>query len=199
MYLAAADLTITVVDPQGAAVSSARVALYRVGSSRAAAVEDTSASGVAAFTSLGAANYRVQVLAPGFAPAEAQSEGAPALRVQLRLATASQSVVVSADGTPLPGEVAAADTSLMTGAELKTLNPVSAADAVRFLPGVVTSSNGREGSLGSLFVRGGDSRYNKVIIDGVTVNDPGGTFDFGVVPMDQVERVEMVRGAESTL
>ncbi len=199
LYLPAADLTITVVDPQGAAVAAARVALYRVGSSRAAAVEDTAAAGVAVFPSLAAGNYRVQVLAPGFAPAEKDSEGASALQVQLRLATTSQSVVVSAEGTPLASEEAAADTSLLTGAELKTLNPASAADAVRFLPGVVTSSNGREGSLASLFVRGGDSRYNKVIIDGVTVNDPGGTFDFGVVPMDQVDRVEMVRGAESTL
>src|SRR6185437_13318629 len=53
--------------------------------------------------------------------------------------------------------------------------------------------------LASLFVRGGDSRYNKVIIDGVTVNDPGGTFNFGVVPMDQVGRLEFVRGAQSDL
>ena len=51
----------------------------------------------------------------------------------------------------------------------------------------------------SLFVRGGESNYNKVIIDGVPVNDPGGIFDFGVVPMDNVERVEMVRGPESTI
>ena len=48
-------------------------------------------------------------------------------------------------------------------------------------------------------MRGGDSRYNKVIVDGVAVNDPGGTFDFGVVPMYQVDRLEFVRGAESTL
>jgi outer membrane cobalamin receptor len=50
-----------------------------------------------------------------------------------------------------------------------------------------------------LFVRGGDSRYNKVIIDGVSVNDPGGTFDFGVIPLQQTERLEFVRGAQSTL
>ena len=48
-------------------------------------------------------------------------------------------------------------------------------------------------------MRGGDSRYNKVIVDGVVVNDPGGTFDFGVVPMEQVDHIEFVRGAESTL
>ena len=50
-----------------------------------------------------------------------------------------------------------------------------------------------------MFVRGGDSRYNKVIIDGVPVNDPGGIFDFGVVPLAGAERLEFLRGAQSTL
>src|SRR5262249_6420311 len=48
-------------------------------------------------------------------------------------------------------------------------------------------------------VRGGESRYNKVIVDGVTVNEPGGTFDFGTLPMYQADRLEFVRGAQSTL
>jgi outer membrane cobalamin receptor len=48
-------------------------------------------------------------------------------------------------------------------------------------------------------VRGGESRYNKVIVDGVTINEPGGTFDFGTLPLDQADRMEFVRGAQSTL
>jgi outer membrane cobalamin receptor len=79
------------------------------------------------------------------------------------------------------------------------MRPVSAIDAVRFLPGAAVAVNGRRGGLASLFVRGGESRYNKVIVDGVTINDIGGTFDFGVVPLDQVQRLELVRGAGSTL
>ena len=62
------------------------------------------------------------------------------------------------------------------------MQPVAAADALRFLPGAIVNTAGQRGGLASLFVRGGDSRYNKVIVDGVTVNDPGGTFDFGIVP-----------------
>ena len=60
------------------------------------------------------------------------------------------------------------------------MQPVAAADAIRFLPGAVVNTVGQRGGQASLFVRGGDSRYNKVIIDGVPVNDPGGIFDFGV-------------------
>ena len=41
--------------------------------------------------------------------------------------------------------------------------------------------------------------YNKVIVDGVTVNEPGGAFDFGTLPLTEADRVEFVRGAQSTL
>src|SRR6202043_1790500 len=83
--------------------------------------------------------------------------------------------------------------------QLETMHPVSASDAVRYLPGAVVNTSGQRGGLSSLFVRGGDSTYNKVIVDGVTINEPGGTFDFGTLPMDQADRMEFVRGAESTL
>jgi vitamin B12 transporter len=82
---------------------------------------------------------------------------------------------------------------------LETMNPVAANDAMRFLPGAVVNTAGQRGGLASLFVRGGDSTYNKVIVDGVTVNEPGGTFDFGTLPMTQMDRVEFVRGTQSTL
>ena len=79
------------------------------------------------------------------------------------------------------------------------MQSIAAADALRFLPGAVVSTSGRRGGLASLFVRGGNSNYNKVIIDGVPVNDPGGIFDFGVAPLDGADRIELARGAQSTL
>ena len=79
------------------------------------------------------------------------------------------------------------------------MQPVAAADALALPPGALVNTTGRRGGLASLFVRGGESRYNKVLVDDVAINDPGGTFDFGVVPMGEVDRVEFVRGAESTL
>src|SRR6202140_4750739 len=79
------------------------------------------------------------------------------------------------------------------------MQPSSEADALRFLPGAVVNVAGQRGGLASLFVRGGDSRYNKVLIDNVPVNDSGGTMDFGVVPLSEVSRIEFARGAQSTL
>jgi outer membrane cobalamin receptor len=51
------------------------------------------------------------------------------------------------------------------------MNPVAADDALRFLPGAVVNTAGQRGGLSSLFVRGGDSNYNKVIVDGVSVTE----------------------------
>ena len=51
----------------------------------------------------------------------------------------------------------------------------------------------------SAFVRGGESRYARVLIDGVPVNQPGGAYDFGTVLPFELERVEVVRGAASSL
>ena len=106
---------------------------------------------------------------------------------------------MTATRNPVTLEDAGASVDTLLRAQLETMQPVAASDAVRFLPGAVVNTAGQRGGIASLFVRGGDSRYNKVIIDDVPVNEPGGTFDFGVVPLDEADRMEFVRGAESTL
>ena len=73
----------------------------------------------------------------------------------------------------VPTEAAGADVSSLSAAQLEVMQPMAAGDALRFLPGAVVNASGQRGGIASLFVRGGDSRYNKVIIDGVTVNEPG--------------------------
>ena len=88
---------------------------------------------------------------------------------------------------------------MLNAGQLEVMRPVAADDALHFLPGAVVSTQGQRGGLSSLFVRGGESTYNKVIVDGVPVNDPGGIFDFGVLPLAGADRMEFVRGAQSTL
>lgn len=197
----AADLKIRTIDPQAAAVTGARVVLLREASSSPVAVQTTSAEGLAKFTGLSDGRYRIDVLAPGFAR-QVVSTKVPhdgAVEVKLRLAATPETVEVTAARTPMQGdETGSAVTGLDAGA-LQTMQPVEEADAVRFLPGAVVNNAGRRGGLASLFVRGGDSRYNEVLIDGVVVNDPGGTFDFGVVPTVGIDRLEFMRGANSTL
>jgi vitamin B12 transporter len=198
----AADLKVKVIDPQSAAVAGAQVTLLGIESaSSSTKTAMTSAEGIATFGGLSSASsYQVQVLAPGFAPyKEIDSNHAELVTIQLHLAIASETVVVSATRTPVPAGETGASISTLESEQLETMQPVAADDAIRFLPGAIVNTAGQSGGLSSLFVRGGDSTYNKVIVDGVTVNEPGGTFDFGTLPLTQANRVEFLRGAQSTL
>jgi vitamin B12 transporter len=205
----AADLKVKVIDPQSAAVAGAQVSLFTSVPSTSVPrklrlTTTTSAEGVASFAGLMAEipadAYQIEVLAPGFAP---QGEKVPprsdSLTIQLHLATASETVVVTATRTPVPAEESGASISTLQSAQLETMQPIAADDAVRFLPGAVINTSGQRGGLSSLFVRGGDSTYNKVIVDGVTIDNPGETFDFGTVPLTEADRVEFLRGTQSTL
>ena len=160
----AADLTVKVLDPQGAAVAGAQVQLL-ADQSKIMAAQTTSPEGLAVFQRATGGPYRVKVLAPGFA-AETAGVESNELTVSLRLATAAETVVVSGTRTPVPGEAAGADIDALNGTQLITMQPTAAADTVRFFPGAVINAAGQRGGLTSLFVRGGESRYNKVIVDG---------------------------------
>ena len=195
----AADLTIKVVDPQSLPVAGAQAQLLRAGTSGVLATRTTSGDGLAVFHTNAIGPFQVRVLAPGFAVETIGDLEAEITTVQLRLATALETVVVTATRTPLPASEVGASVSTLSSAQLELMQPVAANDALRFLPGAVISTSGQRGGLSSLFVRGGESRYNKVIVDGVAVNEPGGTFDFGTLSLSQGDRMEFVRGTQSTL
>ncbi len=200
LAVASAEIKIKVVDPQDAAVAGAQVQLLKVGKSAPAAVLSTSAEGTVVFREAASSSYRVNVLAPGFAPETTDlSATSAAVTIKLRVATAAETVVVTATRTPVPSQAAGADVANLSGEQLEVMNSVAANDTLRFLPGAVVNTAGQRGGLSSLFVRGGESRYNKVIVDGVTINEPGGTFDFGTLPLAQADRLEFVRGAQGAL
>lgn len=196
----ASEIKIRVVDPQSAVVAGAEVELLKSGDAKPA-VAITSAEGVAVFSAVKSHSYQVRVLAPGFAPQtrDVSSESAEPIPIQLKLAPTAETVVVSGTRSPVPEENAGADVESVNGNQLEIMNPVAANDALRFLPGAVVDTAGQRGGLASLFVRGGHSTYNKVIVDGVTINIPGGGFDFGTLPLTEADRMEFMRGAQSTL
>jgi vitamin B12 transporter len=196
----AADLRIRVVDPQSAAVAGAQVSLFENTRSAPLDVQTTSADGAVLLRSSQPTPLRIRVLAPGFAPREITIQSSNEFpTIQLRLATQVETVVVSSTLSPLPEQESGSNVSSLDHAQLVVMNPVAANDAIRFLPGAVMNVQGQRGALSSLFVRGGDSRYNKVMVDGVAISDPGGTFDFGVMPLQETGRLEFLRGAQSTL
>ncbi len=198
----ASELKIHVVDPQSAAVSGAEVELFKGGSKVPSAVGTTSAEGAVTFKNAESATYQVRIRAAGFAERLA-TYSSPAsfgeLTIQLPLAITAETVVVTATRTPVPAESSGASVETLSGGQLQAMNPVDANDAIRFLPGAIVTTAGQRGGLSSLFVQGGNSNYNKVIVDGVTVNQPGGTFDFGTLPLTEADNLEFMRGAQSTL
>ena len=58
---------------------------------------------------------------------------------------------------------------------------------------------GGVGNLTGVFVRGGESTYNKVLLDGMPLNEPGGAFNFASLSPENIERIEVLRGAHSAL
>jgi vitamin B12 transporter len=200
LSIASAEIKIKVVDPQDAVVAGAEVQLLDVGRSTPAAVLTTSAEGLVIFRETASSSYRLYVLAPGFAAETVDlSPTAETITIKLRLATAAETVVVTATRTPVPSEAAGAAVSTLSIGQLEAMQPIAAADAIHFLPGAVVNTAGQRGGISSLFVRGGESTYNKVIVDGVAVDNPGQTFDFGNLPLTEADRLEFVRGAQSTL
>src|ERR1035437_4134828 len=199
---ASAEIKLRIVDPQDAAVAGAEVQLLKLG--KPVAVQRTSAEGLVLFRETASGAYRVNVLAPGFAAETLTVDVSPTaaaeiVTIKLRVATAAETVVVTATRTPVPSQAAGADVDSLSGEQLEVMQPVAADDAMRFLPGAVVNTAGQRGGISSLFVRGGESTYNKVIVDGVAVDNPGETFDFGTLALAQADRVEFVRGAQSTL
>ena len=108
-------------------------------------------------------------------------------------------VVVSASKVPLRTDALSQAVTVLTGDDLRARGVARVADALREVPGAQLVQSGSPGSITSLFLRGGESRYTKVLIDGVPVNAAGGYFDFSHLTTDNIERIEIVRGPSSVL
>ncbi len=108
-------------------------------------------------------------------------------------------IVVTATRTPLSIMRSPATVSVISGDELRREGIVSVVDALRHVPGLTVVQTGSYGGATSLFIRGGESKFAKVLVDGVAVNDAGGAFDFSSLSTDNLERIEIVRGPASVL
>jgi vitamin B12 transporter len=198
--LFAEELTVKVAGPDGRAVSGARVIAYERSSGAALASATTAGNGEARIP-VPASNYELEVVGPGFARATLNAPLAPEnhVEVQLKIAGPSQTVQVTATGTPIETAQSGADVTTVDDSVLINQQPISLSDSLRSLPGAVLNASGRRGGLTALFVRGGESRYNKVIVDGVPVNEIGGQYNFGTTSLVGADRIEFMRGAQSTL
>ncbi len=92
-----------------------------------------------------------------------------------------------------------ASVAVLNGDTLRARGIRDVAEALREIPGAAIVRSGSFGAQTSLFLRGGESDYVRVLIDGVPINDPGGSIDLSSYTLDDVDRIEVVRGPTSVL
>ena len=196
----AASIRGVVADTSGARVKGATVALFNNGHVVANTVSGADGSfeiltGTTGrfFIVVEAKSFR-QLETPGFYAGRLDSIERD---VVLEPEWVRESIVVAATGTPTPRPQTSAATSVLAGTDLATRADL--VGPLRLMPGTETVQIGQRGAQSSLFIRGGDSDDNKVLLDGVDASDLGGRFDFGSLTTTGLERAEIYRGPNSNL
>jgi len=109
-------------------------------------------------------------------------------------------VVVTATKIETPQERLGAAVDVITEDDLKTHNYETVGDALRQVPGVEIQRSGSLGKLTDLRIRGSSTSQVQVLVDGMRVKSPtAGSFDLSDLSIDQIERIEIVRGPQSTI
>jgi vitamin B12 transporter len=143
------------------------------------------------------------VEAPGFrvSPTPEVEVGTGAARVDLTLqpAPVREHVLVSATRGEAAQSTLGVSSTVLDAERIAEREASSFLTLLQDVPGVAIGRTGALGAQASMFIRGGDSNAARVLVDGVPVNDPGGEYDFGLQVPLELERVEIVRGAGSSL
>ena len=121
------------------------------------------------------------------------------LNLTLQLEALSSNVIVTAQAEPTLADQTTAPVSIITKDEIDQRQFVGLADALAFTPGVALGRTGPEGGTASIFLNGGNSNFTKVLVDGAPINPPGAAVDFSSLTLDNIDKVEVVRGAESAI
>jgi vitamin B12 transporter len=107
--------------------------------------------------------------------------------------------VVTAQALPLEVDSSPAPLTILTREQIDQRNATSLPDLLQTQPGFSMGRTGPEGGTASLFLDGGNSNYTKVLVDGVPANIPGGLIDFSNFTLSNIDKIEVVHGAESAL
>jgi vitamin B12 transporter len=185
-----------VVDPSHAAIPKASVRLI-AGDGTEAAHTITDQQGRFSFQQH-CDSCSLEVQLTGFrttrVPASAETR-----EIELQLAPVEESVVVTPNRTETPAVFVGSTTSVITKDEIDARQAPVVGDLLQSVPGVIVNRSGGYGAVTSMFTRGGDSDYTKVLLDGIPLNQPGGLFDFSTLQAANVDRIELVRGPQSAL
>jgi outer membrane cobalamin receptor len=195
--LYSADFTGVVVDPAGRPIAGAQVAAVNAkGVITRQLTGDSGRYNIYLSPLWEGVTFRVA--AAGFEP---RTVPIPAAKIQLNIAPVAESIRVVASAIDTPSSEQGSSVTVIQGREIRERNEAQIVDLLRQTPGMVIAQSGSRGSVASAFVRGGDSKYNLVLFNGIPVNGfyIGGSFDFAHLPADAIQEIDIARGAQSAV
>ena len=200
MVATAATVRGVVTDPSGGKIAGATVDLLYKGKVVAASV--SSADGSFQVMTGAPGRFILVVQAQSFRQVQTPVFYAGALdyierNVALEPEWVRESIVVTATGTPTPQAQTSSATNVIGPLDLSLRDNL--VSDLRLMPGTFVVQSGQMGSVASLFVRGGNSNDDKILLDGVDAGDMGNEFDFGSLSTTAVESAEVYRGTNSNL
>jgi vitamin B12 transporter len=195
-------ITGTITDPRGASIAGAQIIFEQIPS--AGETERTYSAGDGRFAlTLPSGRYRVVISRDSFAQVVQEIAIAAGetreWNIRMSLEPLSAKVVVTAQTIPLDAGSAPAPVTILTREDIERRGTTSLPDLLATQPGFSLGRTGPEGGSASLFLDGGNSNYTKVLVDGTPANSPGGLIDFSNFTLDNIEKIEVVHGAESAL
>ena len=149
-----------------------------------------------------AGKYRLRVLAEAFSTFEKDivvERALPVENIVLHIQPVQATAVVTATRSLASTSDIASNVDVIDREQIETSHIETAADLLRNVAGIDVVQTGNRGGITSLFLRGGNSNHTKILLDGIPLNQPGGTYDFAHLPTDNVGYVEVVRGPQSNL
>jgi iron complex outermembrane receptor protein/vitamin B12 transporter len=196
----AAEVHGRVTDPLGAPVAGAELALLQGG--KIVSSGRSAGDGTYTLHTGQSGHFYVVVVSQTFRQMSTPTFYAGVLdshlqNVVLEPARINQQVVVTATGTPTPQAQVSAAITVIPQPEFR--NRAILVDAMRQSPGTFLVQQGMYGGITSLFVRGGNSAANRVVLDGVPIENIGGVFDYSTLATTGIKSFEIYRGANSTL
>ena len=108
-------------------------------------------------------------------------------------------LVVTPTRLPTPADQVVSSVTVLAGDDLRARGVRFVQDALREVPGAMVVQTGSFGGVSSVFLRGGESDYVKVLIDGVPANQSGGAFNWANLTTENIDRIEILRGPGSVI
>ena len=115
---------------------------------------------------------------------------------------ALEGIVITASRFPEEAGKVGSAVTVIDRTEIEAARAENVAELLETVPGLTVNQAGGVGGSASVFIRGADQDQTLVLIDGIRVNDPvstGSEFDFSVLSLGNVERIEVLRGPQSGL